>query len=397
MKEYSPFTPGVPVPLEFFIGRQREIEIFLNAVGKSQATGTVQRLFISGERGIGKSSICKAAMVAAEQRFDTLGLHVFLGGVTSLEEMVRRIFERLLRESRNKPWHSKVKDFLGNHIKQLDIFGLTIEFSASARELAQAVSDFVPTVTNLLQNLSEQKKGLTIILDDLNGLASSAEFANWLKSLVDDIAVSAVPLPLTVVLVGLPERRTELVRTQPSLNRVFDLIDISKFNREETKEFFRRSFSKVDVSVEDDALDLLCRFSGGYPVFMHEIGDAVFKVDTDGKIDREDTIKGLVVAAQVIGAKYVEPRVSVAIRSENYQGIMRRLAKNPFEHRFARKDVVSGLLPDHARVFDNFLRRMEKLDVIRKDRLHGPGAYEFTSEIHYLYFWLESQRGASER
>jgi hypothetical protein len=26
VKEYSPFTPGVPVPLEFFVGRAAEVQ-----------------------------------------------------------------------------------------------------------------------------------------------------------------------------------------------------------------------------------------------------------------------------------------------------------------------------------------------------------------------------------
>ena len=48
-----------------------------------------------------------------------------------------------------------------------------------------------------------------IILDDLNGLAESHEFANWLKSLVDEIATSGQRLPFLLVLVGLPERRID--------------------------------------------------------------------------------------------------------------------------------------------------------------------------------------------
>ena len=159
IKEYSPFTPGVPVPLEFFVGRTKEIQRIISSIKKSIEINTVERLFVMGERGIGKSSICNFARSVAEKDSDILGLHVFLGGVDNLEEMVRRIFEKLLRESANKPWYEKIKRFLGNHIKQLDIFGLTVEFSATKQELSKAVNDFIPALRNLLKQLAPVKRG----------------------------------------------------------------------------------------------------------------------------------------------------------------------------------------------------------------------------------------------
>lgn len=390
LKEYSPFTPGVPVPLEFFIGRSQEIRTMITSVRKSIAQKTIERLFVTGERGIGKSSICTFVQSLADRDLRILPIHVFLGGVNTLEEMARRIFERLLRESTNQPWFGKIKDFLGDHIKQMDIFGMSVEFSASGQILNRAVSDFIPTMKNLLNKFGEERTGILLILDDINGLASAPPFANWLKSLVDEFATTASAFPLTLVLVGLPERRRQLVSVQPSLDRVFEIVEIRRFDRPETIDFFRRAFSKVNAQVDEDVLDLLARYSGGYPVFMHELGDAVFKTDTDNHIDLNDALKGIIRGAEVIGAKYVEPKVTAAIRSERYQGILRKIAKEPFEHRFTRKDAVARLTPTEAKVFDNFLRRMEELGAIRKDRDRGPGSYEFASEIYYLFFWMQA-------
>ena len=390
IKEYSPFTPGVPVPLKFFIGRTEEIQRIISSIKKSIEINTVERLFVMGERGIGKSSICNFARSVAEKDFDILGLHVFLGGTDNLEEMVRKIFEKLLRESMNKPGYEKIKQFLGNHIKQLDIFGLTVEFSATKQELTKAVNDFIPALRNLLTQLSPGEKGILLILDDFNGLATSEHFANWLKSFVDEIATSLNPIPLTIVLVGLPERRKQLIATQPSLDRVFDLIEIKRFNKLETREFFKRAFSRVNVPIDEKALNWLWRFSKGYPVFMHELGDAVFKVDVDNSIDEDDTVNGIIAGAKIIGVKYIEPKVLDAIRSEKYQYILKKISQEPLEHRFIRKDIVSKLTTEEAKVFDNFLRRMEDLGVIRKDKEHGPGSYEFTNELYYLFFWLQT-------
>lgn len=86
MKEYSPFTPGVPVPLEFFVGREAEVRDIVEHVGKSVSQNTLERVFISGDRGIGKSSLCRMAITISEEQHGVLGLHVFLGGVNKLEE-----------------------------------------------------------------------------------------------------------------------------------------------------------------------------------------------------------------------------------------------------------------------------------------------------------------------
>jgi hypothetical protein len=390
-KDYSPFTPGVPVPVDFFVGRVQEIQRIVAGAKKATHLNTIERFFVVGERGIGKSSLCRYARLVAEQEMhEVLGLHVYLGGVTTLEEMVRRIFERILRESINKPWHDNVKTFFGKHIRQVDLFGVAVEFAAADYELSLAVSDFSHALKNLLANITPEKTSILLFLDDLNGLATTEAFANWLKSLIDEIATAQEPLPLTLVLVGLPQRRYQLVERQQSLDRVFDIISIERFSPAETREFYQRTFGTVEVQVHADALDLLAQFSGGYPAFMHELGEAIFHVDTDNIIDRADTFKGIVRGAEIIGVKHIEPGVMALIRSERYQRILRQIASDPLQHRFARKDTVARLNSAEAKVFDNFLRRMEELGVIRKDKERGAGHYEFTSELYYQFFWMQA-------
>jgi len=102
-------------------------------------------------------------------------------------------------------------------------------------------------------------------------------------------------------------------------------------------------------------------------------------------------------SAQVIGAKYIEPNVLAAIRSDKYQHILKKIAQRPFEHRFSRKDVVSRLTAAEAKVFDNFLRKMEGLGAIRKDKERGAGSYEFTSELFYFFFWLSASAPSSAK
>jgi len=390
-KEYSPFTPGVPVPIEFFVGRVAEVDR-LKTAAKESTSGRLRVSFLTGERGIGKSSLAFFVRVLAEREHQVVGLHTFLGGVTSLEEMVRRVFDRLLKESIGKTWEGKVRDFFGNHIRQVGLFGVSVELGTPDRDLGRMVHDFVPAVRRLVDRLRDERKGLFLILDDINGLAVSAPFANWLKSIVDEIATSDEPLPLCLILVGLEDRRQALIDRQPSLARVFDIVDIRPWTQEEGTTFFQTAFSKVNVKIADAALSMLVRYSGGLPVLAHEIGDAVYRTDQDGTIDYDDAVVGILSAAEIVGRKYIEPRIFEAIRSERYRAILRKIVTQRFDIRFKRGDLRKDLTSDEAKVLDNFLRRMKGLGVVKTDPEGGPGAYRFDNLLHYLYISLASSR-----
>jgi hypothetical protein len=122
----SPFTPGIPVPVEFFVGRMTEIER-LRAKLTNATSGRIDVAFLLGERGIGKSSLASFARVLAERQHQALGVHAFLGGVVSLEDMVQSVFDCLLKVSVGTSWFDDIKQLFGKHMRSVDLFGVNIE------------------------------------------------------------------------------------------------------------------------------------------------------------------------------------------------------------------------------------------------------------------------------
>ena len=308
------------------------------------------------------------------------------------------MFDRLLKDSVDQVWHEQIRTFFGNHIKRVGLFGLSLEFAAPRQDLMRAVHDFAPALRNLLAALRGQRRGILLVLDDINGLATSEEFANWFKSLVDEIATARDPLPLLLLMVGLPERRHTLVGLQPSLARVFDLIEIQPWPDAETRDFFHDTFAKERVSVDPDAMGVLVRYAGGLPVLAHEIGDAVYKRDRDQRIDEDDAWDGMFTAADIVGRKHLEPGVFQAVRSKRYRSILRKIADTgPFDVQFKRSALLAQLRDDERRVLDTFLRRMRDLGVIQRDPDAGRGAYRFDNRLHHVYIWIEAQRARHTR
>jgi len=188
----SPFTPGIPVPVDYFVGRETELQRLLDKV-KDSTHGSIEVEFLSGEGGIGKSSLASFLRHIAETQMNVLGAHVFLGGTTSLEEMARRVIEELILESRDKKWYDSVIDPVRQYVKSVGLFNVSIEFRPPDEILRAAVGNFADTLRGFYGKLSREKDGLLIILDDINGLAESLDFANWFKSFVDGIGVSRFP------------------------------------------------------------------------------------------------------------------------------------------------------------------------------------------------------------
>ena len=387
--ETSPFRPGQPVPIEFFIGRIREVER-LRGMVKASSEGKFRIGFVSGERGIGKSSLASFVRHLSEHESQVAGCHVFLGGVEDLNEMLRRTFDRLLKESMDKPWHEQIRNFFGNHVRQVGLFGVTLELNLQDSDWSTLAHDFVPTVRRLLNEIKNQKRALFLILDDINGLEGSEVFANWLKSTVDEISTSQQKMPLCILVVGLEERRQELVSKQPSLARVFELIDIAPWSDDEAMDFYRKSFDAVSARVAPADMLQLVRFTGGLPVLAHEIGNAVWRTARGLEIDSREVRDGILTAAEVIGRKLLEPQVFSAIRSERYRSILRKMSGEPRTH-FRRSELLDRLTGEEKNVMDNFLRRMKRLGALETDP-EVKGGYRFPNLLHTLYFLMESQR-----
>ena len=321
---------------------------------------------------------------------------MFLGGAEDVPDMIRRTLDRLLKENLEKPWYSKLRDFFGKHISEFGLFGISVELRLTQDDLQHLTHEFVPTLRHLLTKLKGDRNAFLLILDDINGLANSAEFANWLKSTVDEIATGLEGLNLCMLIVGLEERRQDLLTLQPSLDRVFDMTEIRPWDEQETSKFFIETFQSASATVEADALKFMVDYTGGLPVIAHEIGDAVWRVTIKSKITVTDARAGILQAAEIIGSKFLQPKVIDALRSSRYRSILRRIASNPFGFHIRRAELLKLLGAEDKKVLDNFLNRLKELGMIVADKEAGTGCYRFANRLHYLYFQIESRKAAAE-
>ncbi|MFH1259560.1 MAG: ATP-binding protein [Elusimicrobiota bacterium] len=386
IKERSPFTPGRPVPTEFFVGRITEIEKIMRSA-KQVSLGKQENIFLCGERGIGKTSLASFIRYRAEKELAMVGVHTILGGVTTLEEMVKRIIDKLLKENIQNPIFAKLKSVFSNYIKEVGLFGVSVQFDVSDKELKNITDNFLTILRTIYDKIKDEKKGILIILDDLNGLVREEKFANFIKSFIDEIATSQSPIPLMFVLCGLPERRQELIDTQPSIARIFPVIEILPLDKSETIDFYKNIFEKEGIKIEPAILNILYQYSGGLPMLLHEVGDAVYWADNDNIISHDDATIGISFATKNVGEKYLDRQVYKAIKSEKYRTILDKMATSEIGMTFRKEGIETKLNDSEKKVFNNFLQKMKKLGVITSGEKLGE--YVFANELFRLYIRFE--------
>ena len=392
--EHSPFTPNQPVNAEFFTGRLDKINELLSVIRKA-AQGNLQIGWISGERGIGKSSLASLVGFLAEQNEHAISAHVHLGGVHDLKDMVRETHLSLLKDSQSKSWGQNLLNLFGNKVKKVGLFGVDIELAMSEQELTATANSFAESLGQIVKKASEDRKVLFLILDDINGLADNPRFAHWLKSMVDSVATSRTEVPVCLIFVGLEERMDTMMKNNPSVGRIFrPMIQIRPWEQSESEKFFQTAFGKRNVDLEEDSVSLLAQYSGGLPTVAHEIGDAVWRIAEANTIKTEYCVAGIFDASDSIGKRFIEKNIIQALQSNQYRSILWKIADKFAVHlEFSKEKLRSleTLTPAEKKTLNNFLTRMVRLGGIVPVKDGERGNYRFPTYMHAIYFRTKLQ------
>ncbi len=393
-KGKSPFYPGQPVPVEFFVGRTEQIAHIMQRGAGQVAAGKPVAMFVQGEYGIGKSSIAGFVQRLAEREYGLHAVYAPLGSANFLDDVGASILESMLRSGAfDRSRSERIRNWLAKYVGQQELFGLTIHTEALRRDAPTVAkpSGVLAFLGEALRRLGETGvRGLFLVLDEINGISAAPKFAHFIKENVDANAMAREPLPLLLMLCGVEERRRDMIKSHQPIDRIFDVVEVERMTVPEMEGFFRKAFDSVQIAVEPEAMKLLTEYSAGFPKIMHIVGDAAFWLDQDGVITEQEAWRAVPNAADEVGRKYVDQQVYSVLRSRDYRSILGTIARTGLDMGFRRADVARGLTDTEKRKFDNFLQKMKRLNVIRSGDL--PGEYVFNVRMVRLYIWLDSLR-----
>lgn len=382
-KKNNPFYPGNPAPKEVFVGREDEINSITRYIDIC-TNGRQQHVFLYGDRGIGKSSLAAYVMDIAKKDNNMVGIHIFLDGTHDVNTLVHDIVENILNEIRVEKWYKKVWNMF--NVESVNIKGVNIKFKPEESDLEDITKFFPETLKEIVDNFENQKDGIFIILDDLNGLTDDPNFANWYKSFSDTVGTRYKNnFPIFIIIIGLPEKKRLLHKHNPSFMRIFHSSEIESLESDEVYNFFKNTFKSVDIEVEDEAMSIMVQYSSGMPTMMHEIGNAVFWLVNDhNTVSIPIAVQGVIQAGNEIGKKYLEPHM-FNIQSETYKKILNKLGSKVLTE-FTHSDLKEILNEDEMKGVPRFLARFKKLGII--EPIEGKGSYKFVNNLYPVYFLI---------
>ncbi len=387
----SLFQPGQPVSPDRFEGREDIIKEILKYF-PSVKSGNPQHFFITGKRGMGKTSLAHYISDFARNNYSMVTAHIMNDGVHDIDELVIQIIERILNAIRPEKWSNKVFNLIGNYIDSVGFGGLNIKFKPPEDELKNIKDNLAFYLSDLVESFKD-KDGLFIVIDDINGLSDTPEFADWYKSFADTLATSVKKASICIMLTGYPEKFRRLYDHNPSVNRIFHTHELKALSNEDVERFYTGIFSSYNINIHPTALENMTKYSSGMPTMMQEIGDATFWKDTDGFIDNNDALGGVIEAGNRIGLKYLQPLLDNKIRSENYLSLFKKIGKklaaSP-NSTFTKKEFEDVLNDSESNVFKDFISRSRKLGIIELASSKKQGEYQFTNQLYPIYFLIQA-------
>ena len=384
---YSPFQPGYPVSPDNFKGRNKDISKILRYLPRVIDMGLPEHFFITGKRGMGKTSFVKHVGHLAEDMYDMVYIYINNEGTNTITELITNLLDVLFKEFNKKSWGQKIIKSFFNHFQEIDIQGFGFKFKDEVEIVDNIKKNFIEFLVDLCDNL-EDKSGIFIIIDDINGLSDTPEFANWYKALFETLDANDEFVPISFTLVTYPHKFDQLYDHNPSFSRMFNVINIDRLDDGDVEEFYTEIFEKYGVFFEKKQyLDDMVYYSCGMPLVMQQIGDSVFWNIDGNSINEKAVYDGISDAGFELENKQIKSILN-KIDSPIYMNILSKLGF--YEKVSFRKDEFSNLLYDREReVFDDFLKEMVNLNILEIHDEKSP-EYEFTNIIYFVYFLINS-------
>ena len=282
----------------------------------------------------------------------------------------------------------KIIDLISNNFEGINIGGFGFTFKKNPEIVSNVKNNFRKFLVEICDDLDENENGLFFIIDDINGLSKTSDFANWYKGLFETLGFYNKYTPLVFSLVTYPAKFNQLCEQNPSFPRMFNLIEIDKLDDEDIKQFFINNFENLNIEIEKEQyLDDMVYYSWGMPLIMQHIGDSIFW-SLEGNCINEDIVYDGIRNAGINLKNKPLKNFLKKIKNPHHKSILLKIAKNKLLT-FNKQDLKEILYENETNVLDDFIDKMLTLNIIESVS-ENSDEYEFINIIYFAYFLIVS-------
>lgn len=226
-----------------------------------------RHIFIHGDRGIGKTSLARAA-ATFHQDVSLPLLTVQCEPNATAYGLIRDMALKILPPQ--KSWINRVvKEKL-----RINIPGLSYE---KAQELSNGI---IPEITTINEGLviveslaSSYNKPPVIIIDEFDQIAcidSRRTMANFFK------AVSDQEIPMRLIICGIGDSLDAMIGEHMSTGRLLAPLKLEAISIDARYKILIAPAQKIGVQIDNETLVRTAIISDGYPYYVHLIGEHLF-------------------------------------------------------------------------------------------------------------------------
>jgi len=302
----NPFRPGNPVPPGGFAGRLQQLNEISTCIYQT-AGFNPQNVLITGERGIGKTSIAMVTKAIAEKEIiwkkgfleePFLVVNVSVQEGTPSEIVIAQVIKEL--DLVIKPSFTNIKDhsksFL-NLFSELRFFGsgyTTKDKNPNPREIYLVAEKCIRKTAKDLKENKKIPNAICIIIDELDKMGDFDNFSSFWKVVQENLAYDNCR-NLMLVLAGMPTIMEKLSNSHESFLRTFVPIILDRMPDNEAEMIIERALEngKPKKNIDMEAVKEILFYSENYPHLIQELGYSSFKMSSGDKIMKEDVKAGL--------------------------------------------------------------------------------------------------------
>lgn len=358
------FRPSAPTDdRQLFRGRREQMRALTQVM---QAQG--QHAIVFGERGVGKTSLAYMAMgTFTAHTPDALAIRIACGATDTYTTVWRKLVPRLEQELDLR--EQEVREQIQPVIDRIDDIFMDDPTPSSVARALHLLAAAVP---------------LLIVLDEfdrINGYSYSADFADLVKQLSDDL------IPCTICFVGVADDVAGLIAGHASIDRALRAVHMPRMDHDELSEIVSAGFiafserSGYELEINESAIAAIAHLSQGFPYFTHllskSVGEeaiyghaheidfsAVFTALVRAKNEAEPSIKDAFYRATIASradATYEQTLVACALARPDYGGYFTASDVRPY-----LEDILHT--PRRNSDFNAHLKRFSQDDPIILDR-----------------------------
>lgn len=353
MKNYNPFVPNSPVPPGMFIGRMEEVKRLESQLFQVRA-GQQTNFLITGERGIGKSSLLLftkylsqggISFYSQDEKLNFLVIDTDIDNKTSQLGLIKKIelnLKRALNET--EPARKFFSDVWG-FLKKIEAAGIKFHNEiknaideTTFEEFTFSLSDTISRLCNTgAENIFNARyDGVLLLIDEADNSSTELNIGSFLKLILEKLQRLNCN-HFIVGMAGLPTLKQSLMNSHPSSLRLFEDILIEQLTNNEVEKVIERCLedserlNNMKTEITNGAKQALVDLSEGYPHFIQQFGYCAFSEDTDNIIDEKDCLNGAFKpqgALDQIGERFYRNNFYNKIKKESYRQVLRIMAEN---------------------------------------------------------------------